>query len=125
MKSSIIIAIIFGLVTSITLTLIEGYTVWIQNKALRGTTTLAAATLTYEKDAWNWTDAPDINSESGIAHQGYSLDIPNEIKSYYLVFWVFLSLRQDKWRGPFNNDGDKCWHFHGTQDFWDVYPCPY
>ncbi|CAG8741107.1 26319_t:CDS:2 [Gigaspora rosea] len=48
-----------------------------------------------DKDSWNW-----------------------------MVFGVEVSTEQDKWRGPFDNTQDYCYHYHGSEDDWDVYPCP-
>jgi hypothetical protein len=57
------------------------------------------------------------------SHTGYSLTIPDDIQKYWLVFHVHLSTEQDKWQGPFNNDGDKCWHYHGHLDSWEIWEC--
>ncbi|CAI2168823.1 13165_t:CDS:2 [Funneliformis geosporum] len=122
MKSSIIIAIIFGLVTSMTLTLIEGNKVWIQNKVERGCFTRAAATQIHDEEGWEW-DKDGIDNRGQWTHNGYYLYIPEDVKTYWLVFGVLYSTEEDKWRGPFENDGDKCWHFHGTLDNWKIYGC--
>ncbi|CAI2168821.1 13164_t:CDS:2 [Funneliformis geosporum] len=123
MKSTIIIAIIFGLVTSMTLTFIEAnHTVWIQNKARIGVFTHAAATEENQQGHFNWNDGGFAN-EGEWTHTGYSLNIPDEINTYWLAFQIGLSLEDDKWRGPFNNDRDQCWHFHGTLENWEIFEC--
>ncbi|CAI2169670.1 18179_t:CDS:1 [Funneliformis geosporum] len=99
-----------------------GHIVWIQNKAWYGTHTFAAATFKCEGGQFD----PDFKIDLGdeVAHKGYHIEIPDSIDSYCLVFGVILSTEKDKWRGPFTNNGDQCWHFKGSEDDWDVYPCP-
>ncbi|CAI2170274.1 14644_t:CDS:2 [Funneliformis geosporum] len=122
MKSPITIATVIGLIM---LTLIEGHIVWIQNKALSGTSTCAAATLINEGKHFSFEGRSDnIDAHCETAHTGYSLNITDDKRSYWLVFGVSWSTEENKWRGPYTNDGDKCWHFHGSEDSWDVYPCP-
>ncbi|CAI2167229.1 17864_t:CDS:2 [Funneliformis geosporum] len=121
MKSSIFIAIIFGLFM---LTLIEGYTVVIQNKVTKGTDTMVAATYGDEGGNFNWWHTNDAIVENfAEAHSGYNITIPDNVTTYWLVFGVDWSTEQDKWRGPFTNNGDQCWHFHGTLDDWKIYGC--
>ncbi|CAI2168829.1 5806_t:CDS:2 [Funneliformis geosporum] len=106
-----------------TLTLIEAnHTVWIQNKARIGCYTHSAATKDNEAGHFDWNDGGFAN-EGEWAHNGYSLNIPDEISTYWLAFQIGGSLEDDKWRGPFNNDGDKCWHFTGTLESWDIFEC--
>ncbi|CAB5305960.1 unnamed protein product [Rhizophagus irregularis] len=77
-----------------------------------------------KKGDFDWHgDAGAIDIEGDWAHRGYSLNVPDNVKSYWLAFRVAASTEDDKWRGPFNNDGDKCWHFHGTIDSWNVFEC--
>ncbi|CAI2170751.1 13594_t:CDS:2 [Funneliformis geosporum] len=118
MKLSIYFAIFFGLLVH----LAQGHTVWIQNKVTVGTFTAVAATETGEKKDFSWY-GPYIDMQSENAHKGYHLIIPENITTFWLVFGVAYSLQENKWRGPINNDGDKCWHYHGTLDGWDVYEC--
>ncbi|CAG8712142.1 11191_t:CDS:2 [Funneliformis mosseae] len=114
MKFSIIIAIVFGLL-SMTLTLIEAHTVWIHNKVAVGTHTRVTAA----KDR----NGKGFSTDGNWAHKGYSLNIPDDVKAYWLGFNVYDSFEEDKWRGPITNDGDKCYHFHGTLENWDIYEC--
>ena len=70
------------------------------------------------------TDERCIDYTGEFAHVGYSLNIPDKHQTYWLRFGVVNSMEDDKIRGPINNDGDKCWHFHGpTVDDWDVMEC--
>ncbi|CAG8848921.1 45116_t:CDS:1, partial [Gigaspora margarita] len=101
------------------------HTFWIQNKLVRGTISTVAARDNGDKSGWNWATRPGAfayNSKS--AHTGYSLTIPADKSSYWMVFGVAESTEQDKWRGPFDNTQDYCYHYHGSEDDWDVYPCP-
>jgi hypothetical protein len=98
-----------------------GHTVWIHNKVDAGSYTLVAATPKNEEGPWNWSGG--IAQEGDWAHNGYSLLIPDNVESYWLVFSVSGSTEDDKWRGPINNDGDKCWHFHGHLDSWEIWEC--
>ncbi|CAG8692507.1 3381_t:CDS:2 [Funneliformis caledonium] len=117
MKFSTLIAIIFGLLTSMALTLIEAdHTVWIHNKVSAGTTTTVTASTVNGGDG-RFADGSEI------AHKGYSVNIPDRVKKYYLGFNVEGSFEHDKWRGPFNNDGDRCFHFHGVLENWDILDC--
>ncbi|CAI2180478.1 17141_t:CDS:2 [Funneliformis geosporum] len=119
MKSPIIIATVIGLIM---LKLIE---VWIQNRALSGTITCAAATHENEGDKFSFNELNDaIDEVCKTSHDGYYLNISDTIQKYWLIFGVEWSTEDYKWRGPFTNNGDKCWHFHGIEDNWDVYPCP-
>ncbi|CAI2190145.1 4386_t:CDS:2 [Funneliformis geosporum] len=118
MKFSIYFAIFFGLQVP----LAQGHTVWIHNKVTVGTLTAAAATETNEGSGFSWY-GPYIDMHSENAHKGYSLYIPDNKATFWLVFGVSGSLQENKWRGPFNNDGDKCWHYHGTIDGWNVDEC--
>ncbi|CAI2168725.1 7766_t:CDS:2 [Funneliformis geosporum] len=38
---------------------------------------------------------------------------------------LVFSTEEDKWRGPFTNNGDQCWHIHGSVDIWEVNPVPF
>ncbi|GBC06390.1 hypothetical protein RclHR1_00680034 [Rhizophagus clarus] len=98
--------------------------VWIHNKVTAGTWTNAAAVLENKQGDFDWSgDAGAIDIEGDWAHTGYSLTVPSNVKSYWLAFRVAASTEENKWRGPYNNDGDKCWHFHGTLDNWIVFEC--
>ncbi|CAG8715807.1 13790_t:CDS:2 [Funneliformis mosseae] len=115
MKFSIIIAIVFGLL-SMTLMLIEANsTVWIHNKVTRGTWTHVSAAETKDGDSFD--------EDGDWAHHGYSVSIPNSVNSYWLKFSVTLSGEDNKWRGPILNNGDRCFHLHGTIDTWKVFDC--
>ncbi|CAG8478325.1 5496_t:CDS:2 [Funneliformis caledonium] len=117
MKFSMLIAIIFGLLTSMALTLIEAdHTVWIHNKVTAGTWTRVQASVVNGGDG-------TFTEKTRMAHKGYSLTIPDRVKKYWLGFGVTLSLEHDKWRGPFTNDGDRCYHFHGDASYWELYDC--
>ncbi|POG82317.1 hypothetical protein GLOIN_2v1834409 [Rhizophagus irregularis DAOM 181602=DAOM 197198] len=48
------------------------------------------------------------------------LTIPDDVKTFNLVFGVAHSLKVDKWRGPFDNTQDICWHYHGHLNSWKV-----
>ncbi|CAG8528621.1 8997_t:CDS:2 [Funneliformis mosseae] len=114
MKFSTIIAIVFSLL-SMALMLIEAdHTVWIQNKVTSGTWTNVSASVTNGGDSFN--------ADGDWAHNGYSVSIPDSVNSYWLQFRVAASTEDNKWRGPIPNDGDKCWHFHGTIDNWKTPP---
>ncbi|CAB4404281.1 unnamed protein product [Rhizophagus irregularis] len=114
MKSlALIISIIFGLIAFTSLT--EGHTVWIQNKLVVGTVSITTA-LT--------PDGGVIDEKMASAHKGYHLYIPEDKSTFYLDFDVLGSVQDLKKRGPFNNDQDSCWHYHGNSGNWDVFPCP-
>ncbi|CAG8512146.1 uncharacterized protein OCT59_019305 [Rhizophagus irregularis] len=99
------ISIIISLIAFISLT--EGKIVKIENKLDKGTRAMVAA-LDYMSDG---------NYEWG------ELTIPDDVKTFNLVFGVAHSLKVDKWRGPFDNTQDICWHYHGHLNSWKVYPC--
>jgi hypothetical protein len=61
-----------------------------------------------------------IDQDGKFSHVCYSLTVPDDVQSYWLNFHV---REQDKVRGPYNNDGDKCWHFHGHIDSWKIWEC--
>ncbi|CAB4387449.1 unnamed protein product [Rhizophagus irregularis] len=128
MKSSfsftMIVAIIFIQALTPFTEVYADHTVWIHNKVTAGTWTNAATVLKNKKGNFDWSgDAGAIDIEGDWAHTGYSLNVPDNVSSYWVAFRVAASTEDDKWRGPYNNDGDKCWHFHGTIDSWDVYEC--
>ena len=100
-----------------------GHTVYIQNKLVAGTSGIVAGTIDKE-DNFNWQINDSWAQDSSRAHAGFSLSVPDNLNTYWLVFAVGLSTEQYKWRGPFTNNQDICWHFHGHIDSWDVYPCP-
>ncbi|CAG8729156.1 1371_t:CDS:2, partial [Funneliformis mosseae] len=107
MKFSTLIAIIFGLLTSMALTLIEAdHKVRIHNKVTAGTQTSVTAALTNGEGG-------QFASAGATAHKGYSLTIPDNVKAYYLDFGVNQGITEAFTRlGPITNDGDKCYHFH-------------
>lgn len=67
-------------------------------------------------------DGKKITSNWSISHKGFHLTIPDDISSYYLHFGL-ISFEEVKTRGPFTNDQDACWHFHGNVFKWKVYTC--
>ncbi|RIB09909.1 hypothetical protein C2G38_2107383 [Gigaspora rosea] len=73
-----------------------GHHVWVHNKLAPGT-----------RARVDPSETPDfaivIDEEESTAHKGFSL-------------WA-------KFRGPYNNTQDYCWHFHGSEDFWDINTC--
>ncbi|CAG8534728.1 9702_t:CDS:2 [Gigaspora margarita] len=91
--------------------------------ALRSTIAQVAATKYLSPD-WDWSARPGaIAYGYSSAHDGFSLTISG-VSSYWIVFGVIATTEQDKWRGPFDNTQDYCWHFHGSEDDWEVFPCP-
>ncbi|CAG8726580.1 9665_t:CDS:1, partial [Funneliformis mosseae] len=92
------------------------HTVWIQNKVSAGAYTRVQASVVNGGDG-------TFADESERAHKGYSLNIPDRVKQYWLGFGVEGSFEHDKWRGPFTNDGDRCFHFHGVLENWEVFDC--
>uniref|UniRef100_U9T0K2 DUF1566 domain-containing protein n=1 Tax=Rhizophagus irregularis (strain DAOM 181602 / DAOM 197198 / MUCL 43194) TaxID=747089 RepID=U9T0K2_RHIID len=90
MKSSfsftIIVAIIFIQVLTPFTEVYADHTVWIHNKVTAGTWTNAATVLENKKGNFDW-------------------HVPDNVQSYWLAFRVGASTEEDKWRGPFNNDG--------------------
>ncbi|CAG8750275.1 12639_t:CDS:1, partial [Funneliformis mosseae] len=79
---------------------------------------------------WTRVRASVVNGGDGAfadetrkAHKGYSLTIPDRVKKYWLGFGVTLSFENDKWRGPFTNDEDRCYHFHGDESYWELFDC--
>ncbi|GBC04084.1 hypothetical protein RclHR1_00550029 [Rhizophagus clarus] len=118
------ISIIVSLIAFVSL--IEGHTINVENKLVRGTWGLGAATDYLGSGNFDWDhDNSAIDQNWSIAHNGFDLTIPDDqnITTFYLVFGVSGSTEQDKWRGPFDNNQDYCWHFHGHIDSWKVYPC--
>lgn len=103
-----------------------GYTVYIQNKLDRFTMANVAASKVAGSGWYDWShpDENQISQGSSVSHAGFSLWVPNEINQYWLVLGVQGSLEYDKWRGPFGNTQDICWHFHGHLESWEVFPCP-
>ncbi|PKY41821.1 hypothetical protein RhiirA4_455488 [Rhizophagus irregularis] len=89
--------------------------VWTHNRVTVGTSTTVTAT----KENRNWDNIIAQNSKFG--YDGYSLTIPDDIQTYWPVFEVHMSTEHDKWRGPFQNDGDKCWHFHDHLNSWEIW----
>ncbi|CAG8762613.1 1183_t:CDS:2, partial [Funneliformis caledonium] len=111
MKFSTLIAIIFGLLTSMALTPIKAdHKVWIHNKVMAGTHTFVTASLTNGEGG-------QFASKDAIAFKDYSLTIPDNVSTYYLDFAVEKGI--SKQRGPITNDGDKCYRFHDNVADWD------
>ncbi|CAB4404280.1 unnamed protein product [Rhizophagus irregularis] len=50
--------------------------------------------------------------------EGHTIWVHNK-----LVAEAIASTQDTKTRGPFNNNQDFCWHFHGSLNDWDVYAC--
>ena len=65
-------------------------------------------------------DGKTIASGGSHAHDGITIDLTSEYKSYYLTFSVEASTEDDKHRGPFTNDQNYCFKFHGSVDKWDI-----
>ncbi|CAG8632433.1 4381_t:CDS:2 [Gigaspora margarita] len=98
------------------------HTVYIQNKLVRGTIAQVAARYN-DQGPWNWWTRPGAFAYGqSTAHDYFSLSISG-VYVYYLVFGVDVSTEQDKWRGPFNNTQDYCWHYTGNEFNWEVWPC--
>ncbi|CAB4471379.1 unnamed protein product [Rhizophagus irregularis] len=117
------ISIIISLIAFISLT--EGKIVKIENKLDKGTRAMVAA-LDYMSDGnYEWGDEDDglIDDGISVSHHSFELTIPDDVKTFNLVFGVAHSLKVDKWRGPFDNTQDICWHYHGHLNSWKVYPC--
>ncbi|CAG8505137.1 11644_t:CDS:2 [Gigaspora rosea] len=90
---------------------------------IEGNWAAAAGTLQKEDNfSWQFNDA--FAQDSSVSHGGFSLAVPDNVESYWVIFAVGLSTVDDKWRGPSNNTQDICWHFHGHIDDWKIYPCP-
>ncbi|CAB4433639.1 unnamed protein product [Rhizophagus irregularis] len=121
---TIIVAIIFIQALTPFTEVYADHTVFIQNKVARGSYTEVAIVLENKKGDFYWNgDSGIIDAEGAWTHTGYSLHVPDNVNSYWVAFRVAASTEEDKWRGPINNDGDKCWHFHGTLESWEVYEC--
>ncbi|GBB87971.1 hypothetical protein RclHR1_14490002 [Rhizophagus clarus] len=103
----------------------DGHTVWIHNKMIGGTQAIAAVTHDNEKETWHWSpDNNDAIFESySFAHMGFYLKVPSKVETFWLVFGVGLSQEEDKWRGPFTNTQDLCFHFHGNVFKWELWQC--
>ncbi|CAB4379763.1 unnamed protein product [Rhizophagus irregularis] len=102
------------------------HTVWIHNKLDKGTQAIAAVTHTNEKETWHWSpDNNDAIFESySFAHEGFYLTVPSKVSTYWLVFGVGGSaFEEDKWRGPFENTQDLCFHYHGNLVKWELWQC--
>ncbi|CAI2188890.1 13544_t:CDS:1 [Funneliformis geosporum] len=93
-----------------------GYWVWIQNKIELNIYTWTGAFVFNDEGKRSW-----INVQAAKSHDGYHLKIPNDIKQYWLAFSLneFKDFDQE---GPFNNDEDICWYWHGHEHNWKVYP---
>ncbi|CAG8774347.1 19846_t:CDS:1, partial [Racocetra persica] len=76
--------------------------IWIHNKLFPGTRAQVTA-----------CQGPNDSDETydfewSTAHDGFSLNIPNEKQTFWLIFFVEGTLRDPKKRGPFTNDKDYC-----------------
>ncbi|CAG8542530.1 13635_t:CDS:2 [Dentiscutata heterogama] len=105
------IAVIFSIIVFVPL--IEGKTVWIQNKLVVGTIAEAVA---FDEDI-------EYDRQQSVAHHGFSLTVPDNSTQFWVVFSVVGTIEDEKKRGPFDNTQDICWHFHGSLDAWTVNPC--
>ncbi|CAG8747872.1 103_t:CDS:1, partial [Gigaspora rosea] len=76
-----------------------------------------------KEDHFSWVYNNAFAQKSSVAHTGFTLHVPEDVESYWIIFGVDVSTEQDKWRGPFNNTQDICWHFHGNVDDWKIWPC--
>ncbi|CAG8699805.1 18390_t:CDS:2 [Dentiscutata erythropus] len=109
------IAIIFSIIVSVPL--IEGKTVWIQNKLVFGTIAQAVACNNENCDH-------EYDRQWSTAHDSFSLGIPDDASQFWVIFSAKGTIEDEKIRGPFDNTQDICWHYHGSLDYWIVYPCP-
>ncbi|CAI2169818.1 2833_t:CDS:2 [Funneliformis geosporum] len=116
MKSSIFFAIIFGLL--VPLVQVQGHIVWIQNKVVWNTITETSAVIVDNQGKWNY-----IDDNRAFSHEGYHLEIPDDIEAFSLVFIVDYRRFEYKMINV-KNEGDQCWHYHGNKYEWEVYPCP-
>ncbi|CAB4378618.1 unnamed protein product [Rhizophagus irregularis] len=117
-------SIIISLIAFISLT--EGKLVTIENKLDKGTKAMAAALTYMGSGHYNWggEDNGLLDYDWSVSHHGFELYLPDGIQIFNLVFGVDGSIDEDKWFGPFDNSThDICWHFHGHQNSWKVYPC--
>ncbi|PKC13198.1 hypothetical protein RhiirA5_372451 [Rhizophagus irregularis] len=83
------------------------------------------AALDYMSDGnYEWGDEDDglIDDGISVSHHSFELTIPDDVKTFNLVFGVAHSLKVDKWRGPFDNTQDICWHYHGHLNSWKFNP---
>ncbi|RIB22096.1 hypothetical protein C2G38_2076483, partial [Gigaspora rosea] len=101
---------------------IEGHNIYIQNKLDRGTWASVAGTIKQE-DNFNWNNNDAFAQDSSRSHAGFVLSVPDNVLSYWVILGVGLSAEEDKWRGPYNNTQDICWHFHGHLENWEIWPC--
>ncbi|CAJ0839757.1 289_t:CDS:2 [Entrophospora sp. SA101] len=62
----------------------------------------------------------EIRNGGSYAHNGFSVEVYDDVKSFNLSFYVQLSGEKDKYRGPFTNDWDYEWKFTGSEDSWDI-----
>ncbi|CAB4426384.1 unnamed protein product [Rhizophagus irregularis] len=119
------ISIIISLIAFISLT--EGKIVTIENKLDKGTLARVAALTYMGSGHYNWGEKEKddglIDYDELYSHYFFELAIPDDVKTFNLVFGVPESLTEDKWYGPFDNTQDICWHYHGHQNSWKVYPC--
>ncbi|CAB4426385.1 unnamed protein product [Rhizophagus irregularis] len=117
------ISIIISLIAFISLT--EGKIVTIENKLDKNTAAMAAALTYMGSGRYNWggDDNGLIDYNWSVSHHGFELSIPDDMITFNLVFGVADSIKEDKWYGPFDNTQDICWHYHGHQNNWKVYPC--
>ncbi|GBC09014.1 hypothetical protein RclHR1_08540013 [Rhizophagus clarus] len=113
--SALIISIIFSLLIAFT-SFTGGKTVWVHNKLTVGT--WAAVTATNDSDG-----IYNIAQDWSVSHNGFHVDVPDNYPTFYLFFDVIVSTQDTKERGPFDNNQDSCWHFHGHLDSWDIYSC--
>ncbi|CAG8704779.1 34951_t:CDS:2 [Gigaspora margarita] len=65
----------------------------------------------------------DITTDRSVAHKGISLKIPDDTTMYCLAFDVIGGPQETKWRGPYDNTEDICWHLHGNLFSWELNPC--
>ncbi|CAG8475095.1 22720_t:CDS:2, partial [Gigaspora rosea] len=89
---------------------------------IEGTVASVAATLKKD-DNFNWNCKCALAQDSSRAHAGFVLAVPDNVESYWIILGVGLSVEDDKWRGPYNNTQDICWHFHGHFEKWEIWPC--
>ncbi|PKC11512.1 hypothetical protein RhiirA5_397443 [Rhizophagus irregularis] len=113
---ALVIPIILNLIVFMSLT--EGHTIWVHNKLVVGTWAAVTAV-----DTLDYAHQNQIDQQWSIAHHGFHLTIPDNYTTFYLYLEAIASTQDTKTRGPFNNNQDFCWHFHGSLNDWDVYAC--
>ena len=61
-----------------------------------------------------------ITTTGSLAQDGFNIVVTSEIPVYNLIFDVVGTFQDIKHRGPFKNDQNYCFKFHGSVDKWDI-----